>query len=68
MDNSVLIIALAITTLVIVVVVAIVMRGRVAKAKGDPKRSSFTEHHGEAPRQNRPGTEQIGRAPCRDCE
>ena len=57
MANSVLIIALANTTVVIVVVVATVMRGRVAKAKGDPERSSFTKHHGEAPRQNRPGTE-----------
>ncbi|MCE4225009.1 hypothetical protein HCU64_14705 [Methylobacterium sp. C25] len=57
MDNSILIIALAITTLVIVVVVAAVMRGRVAKAKGDPERSSFTKQHGEPPRQNRPGTD-----------
>ncbi|MCE4226650.1 hypothetical protein HCU64_23185 [Methylobacterium sp. C25] len=57
MDNSILIIVLAIATLIIVVVVASVMRGRVAKAKGDPDRSSFTKHHGEAPRPNRPGTD-----------
>ncbi|GLS46975.1 hypothetical protein [Methylobacterium brachythecii] len=55
MDNSILIIALAIATLVIIAVVASVMRGRVAKAKGDPDRSSFTKHHGETPRYNKPG-------------
>ncbi len=57
MDNSVLIIALAIATLVIVIVAASVMRGRVARSKGDPERSAFTKEHGDAPRQNRPGTE-----------
>jgi len=57
LDNSVLIIALAIATLVIVIVVASVMRGRVARSKGDPERSAFTKEHGDAPRQNRPGTE-----------
>lgn len=57
MDNSALIIALAIATLVIVIVVASIMRSRVAKAKGDPERSSFTKQHGDASRQNRPGTD-----------
>lgn len=57
MDNSLLIIGLAITTLVIVIVAASVMRGRVAKSKGDPERSNFTKQHGDAPRQNRPGTD-----------
>ena len=55
--NEYLIIGLAVSTLVIVLIAAAVMRARVAKAKGDPARSSFTETHGEAPRQNRPGTE-----------
>ena len=55
--NEYLIAGLAITTLIIVIVVAIVMRGRVAKAKGDTERSAFTKDHGEAPRRNRPGTE-----------
>lgn len=57
MDNSILIIALAITTLLVVIVVASVMRGRVAKSKGDPERSSFTKQHGAEPRPNRPGTD-----------
>ncbi|MGU3537728.1 hypothetical protein [Methylobacterium sp. A54F] len=57
MDNDTLIPMLAIVTLVIVVAAALFLRGRVAKSKGDPARSSFTEHHGEAPRQNRPGTD-----------
>lgn len=55
--NEFLIIGLAIATLAIVIVVASVMRGKVAKSKGDPERSAFTETHGEAPRKNRPGTE-----------
>ncbi|WP_191970057.1 hypothetical protein [Methylobacterium planeticum] len=57
MDNSILIIVLALATLVIVAGVALWQRSRVAAAKGDPGRSAFTEHHGGAPRQNRPGTE-----------
>ncbi|MGV7032436.1 hypothetical protein [Methylobacterium symbioticum] len=56
-DNGQLIIALALMTLVIAVAVALVMRIRVAQQKGDPRRSSFIHDHGEAPRQNMPGTE-----------
>ena len=56
-SNEYLIIGLAVSTLVIVLVVASVMRGRVAKSKGDTERSSFTQNHGEPPRQNRPGTD-----------
>ncbi|WP_375463800.1 hypothetical protein [uncultured Methylobacterium sp.] len=56
-SNEYLIIGLAVTTLVIVILAATVLRGRVAKSKGDTARSSFTENHGEAPRPNRPGTE-----------
>lgn len=56
-NNDYLIIALAVATLVIVIIAATYLRGRVAKSKGDARRSSFTEQHGEAPRQNRPGTE-----------
>ncbi len=55
--NEYLIAGLAIMTLVAVIVVAVIMRGRVAKAKGDAERSSFTKTHGEAPRPNLPGTE-----------
>ena len=57
MNNEVLILVLALATLAIVIAAALFMRARVAKSKGDPKRSSFTEQHGEAPRPNRPGTE-----------
>lgn len=55
-DNDYLII-LAVATLAIVIVVAGFLRRRVAQAKGDPRRSSFTEHHGGPPRPNRPGTD-----------
>ena len=55
--NEYLIAGLAIMTLIVVIVVASVLRGRVAKSKGDMERSAFTETHGEAPRPNRPGTE-----------
>ncbi|TXM94739.1 hypothetical protein FV232_28035 [Methylobacterium sp. WL30] len=55
--NEYLIAGLAIMTLMVVIVVASVLRGRVAKSKGDPERSSFVKDHGEAPRPNRPGTE-----------
>jgi hypothetical protein len=57
MDNNILIIVLALATLIIVAGVAMWQRARVAQAKGDPGRSSFTEQHGGAPRQNRAGTE-----------
>lgn len=57
MNNEMLILVLALATLSIVIAAALVMRARVAKSKGDPKRSSFTEQHGEKPRPNRPGTE-----------
>ena len=56
-DNGQLIIALALMTLVIGVAVALVMRIRVAQLKGDPRRSSLVQHHGDAPRPNMPGTE-----------
>jgi hypothetical protein len=56
-DNDYLIIFLAVATLAIVLVVAGIFRRRVAQSKGDPRRSSFTEHHGGPPRPNRPGTE-----------
>ena len=57
MNNEVLILVLALTTLAIVIAAALWMRARVAQSKNDPKRSSFTETHGAAPRPNRPGTE-----------
>lgn len=57
MSNDVLIPLLAIFTIVAVAAFAIWQRGRVAKAKNEPGRSSFTTHHGDAPRPNRPGTE-----------
>ncbi|WP_336486522.1 hypothetical protein [Methylobacterium nigriterrae] len=57
MDNEILIIVLAVATLVIVVGFALWQRSRVAAAKGDPRRSSFTEQHGGPARPNRPGTE-----------
>ncbi|GJD29967.1 hypothetical protein PMNALOAF_1209 [Methylobacterium adhaesivum] len=57
MNNEVLILILAITTLGIVIGVALWQRARVASKKNDPERSAFTKDHGEAPRQNRPGTE-----------
>ena len=57
MQSDYLILVLAVVTIGIVAAVAIWQRGRVARAKGDPARSSFTREHGEAPRQNRPGTE-----------
>ncbi|GJD83753.1 hypothetical protein HPGCJGGD_1624 [Methylobacterium haplocladii] len=57
MSNDVLIPLLAIFTIVAVAAFAIWQRGRVAKAKNQPERSAFTQQHGEAPRQNRPGTE-----------
>lgn len=56
-SNEYLIIGLAVATLVIAGIVALVLRGRVAQSKGDTERSSFTQNHGEAPRQNRPGTD-----------
>lgn len=57
MDNEVLILVLALATLGIVIGVTLWSRARVAAAKNDPQRSAFTEHHGGAPRPNRPGTE-----------
>lgn len=57
MNNLILIIALAVTTMVIVVVIARVMRARVAKAEREPEHSSFTRQQGDAPRQNRLGTD-----------
>lgn len=57
MDNNILIIVLALSTFAIVIGVALFLRARVAKSKGDPRRSSFTENHGGTPRPNRPGTE-----------
>ncbi|UMY15861.1 hypothetical protein MMB17_14050 [Methylobacterium organophilum] len=57
MSNDVLILVLALATIVIVAAVAIWQRGRVARLKGDPRRSSFTQNHGGPPRPNRPGTE-----------
>ncbi|WP_200943167.1 hypothetical protein [Methylobacterium sp. Leaf123] len=57
MSNDVLIPLLAIVTIVLVAAFAIWQRGRVAQSKNDPRRSAFTEAHGEAPRPNRPGTE-----------
>ncbi|WP_165937915.1 MULTISPECIES: hypothetical protein [Methylobacterium] len=57
MNNEILIIVLAVATLALVIGAALWMRGRVAQSKGDPKRSAFTQQHGEAPRPNRPGTE-----------
>lgn len=57
MNNEYLIIVLAVTTLALVIGFALWQRARVAQAKKDPERSAFTETHGGAPRQNRPGTE-----------
>ncbi|MER2265516.1 hypothetical protein [Methylobacterium oxalidis] len=57
MDNNLLIIVLAVATLALVIGFALWQRARVANAKNDPRRSSFTEQHGGAPRPNRPGTE-----------
>ena len=57
MSNDLLIPLLAVFTIVAIAAFAIWQRGRVAKSKNDPRRSSFTEQHGEAPRGNRPGTE-----------
>ncbi|WP_430912924.1 hypothetical protein [Methylobacterium sp. sgz302541] len=57
MNNEVLILVLALATFVAVAAFALWQRGRVAAAKGDPRRSAFTRDHGEAPRPNRPGTE-----------
>ncbi|GEP07485.1 hypothetical protein [Methylobacterium oxalidis] len=57
MNNEILIIVLAVATLALVIGAALWMRARVAQSKGDPKRSAFTQRHGEAPRPNRPGTE-----------
>ncbi|CAO4165110.1 LPXTG cell wall anchor domain-containing protein [Methylorubrum populi] len=57
MSNDVLIPLLAIVTIVLVAAFAIWQRGRVAQSKHDPRRSSFVQTHGEAPRENRPGTE-----------
>ncbi len=56
-SNEYLIIGLAVATLAIGLIVASIMRGRVAKSKGDSERSSFTKNHGEDARQNRPGTD-----------
>ncbi|WP_165700235.1 hypothetical protein [Methylobacterium sp. Leaf108] len=57
MNSDVLIPVLAIATLAIVIAVALWQRARVAQSRNDPKRSAFTQAHGEAPRPNRPGTE-----------
>lgn len=57
MSNDVLIPLLAIMTIVLVAGFAIWQRGRVAQSKNDPRRSAFTQAHGDAPRPNRPGTE-----------
>lgn len=57
MSSDILIPLLAVFTIVAVAAFAIWQRGRVAKAKSEPERSSFTEQHGAAPRANRPGTE-----------
>lgn len=57
MSNEVLIPLLAVFTIIAVAGVAIWQRGRVAQSKHDPRRSSFTQTHGEAPRPNRPGTD-----------
>lgn len=57
MSNDVLIPLLAVVTIVAFAAFAIWQRGRVAQAKKEPERSSFTDRHGEAPRTNRPGTE-----------
>lgn len=56
-DNDYLVIILAVATLAIVILAAGTLRRRVAQAKGDPRRSSFTDQHGGPPRPNRPGTE-----------
>ncbi len=56
-NNSQLIIALAMMTLVSGVAAALIMRIRVAHLKGNPKRSSFVQNSQEPMRQNRPGTE-----------
>lgn len=56
MSNDVLIPLLAVVTLVLVAGFALWQRARVAQSKGDPKRSSFTQVHGEKPRENQPGT------------
>ncbi len=56
MSNDVLIPLLAVVTIVLVSAFALWQRARVAQSKGDPKRSSFTEVHGEKPRPNQPGT------------
>ncbi|MGW5958402.1 hypothetical protein [Methylorubrum thiocyanatum] len=56
-SNDVLIPLLAIVTIVLVAGFAIWQRGRVARSKNDPRRSAFTQAHGDAPRPNRPGTE-----------
>ena len=56
MSNDILIPLLAVVTLVLAGGFALWQRGRVAKSKGDPARSSFTQAHGDAPRPNQPGT------------
>ena len=57
MHGDYLIIVLAVSTIAIAGLVAVWQRARVARLKKDPARSSFTDNHGGAPRQNRPGTE-----------
>lgn len=57
MNNEVLILVLALATLGIVIGVALWQRGHVAAKKNSPDRSAFVRDHGDAPRQNRPGTE-----------
>ena len=57
MHGDYLIIVLAGSTIAIAGLVAVWQRARGARLKKDPSRSSFTENHGGAPRQNRPGTE-----------